>query len=195
MITATIGTMKSEKTFRLIKTTESLDQQDKKYVVFHPACCAKDEEGVVTRRGSQKAKAIKVFQIEDMYNHLKGISVCLIDEFTFLCSENQIDDFMEFLEHCDVNGIDVNLFGLSLDYMSNSLDIAQRVLPYCDYIENVSANCELCGKTARRCIRYIDGVLDNDPNSSLLIMEDKNVIYKSVCKQCYREVTGLPAIK
>ena len=195
MITATIGTMKSEKTFKLIKATEFLDMQHKKYVVFHPACCAKDEDGVVTRRGSQKAKAIKVFEIQDMYNHLKEVKVCLIDEFTFLCSENHIDDFMEFLEYCDINGIDVYLFGLSLDYMSNSLDIAQRVLPYCDYIDTVSARCEECGDTAKRCVRYINGELDNDPNSSLLIMEDKNVVYKSVCKKCYRELTGLPAIK
>lgn len=195
MITATIGTMKSEKTFKLIKLTEFLDIQHKKYVVFHPACCAKDEDGVVTRRGSQKAKAIKVFEIQDMYNHLKEVKACLIDEFTFLCSENHIDDFMEFLEYCDINGIDVYLFGLSLDYMSNSLDIAQRVLPYCDYIDTVSARCEECGDTAKRCVRYINGELDNDPNSSLLIMEDKNVVYKSVCKKCYRELTGLPAIK
>ena len=195
MITATIGTMKSEKTFKLIKLTEFLDIQHKKYVVFHPACCAKDEDGVVTRRGSQKAKAIKVFEIQDMYNYLKEVKACLIDEFTFLCSENHIDDFMEFLEYCDINGIDVYLFGLSLDYMSNSLDIAQRVLPYCDYIDTVSARCEECGDTAKRCVRYINGELDNDPNSSLLIMEDKNVVYKSVCKKCYRELTDLPAIK
>lgn len=195
MITATIGTMKSEKTFKLIKTTEFLNKLNKKYIVFHPACCAKDEEGVITRRGLQKAKAVKVFEIQDMYNYLKDIDVCLIDEFTFLCGGNNIDDFMEFLEYCDVNGIDVNLFGICLDYMSNSLDIAQRVLPYCDYIDTVSAKCEECGDIAKRCVRYINGELDNDPNSSLLIMEDKNVVYKSVCKECYRKLTGLPAIK
>lgn len=192
---AVIGTMKSAKTLALIEYTRLIEQENKTYVVFHPACCAKDDEYVVTRHKSQKTKAIKVFEIQDMYAYVKSVDICLIDEFQFICDNSHIDDFMEFLEYCDTHNIEVVLFGLSLDYMSSSFEVTQRVLPYCDNIIVQQAKCEICGEPASRCIRYIDDVLDNDPNSSLLLMEKQNVVYKSVCRKCYREITGSQAIK
>ena len=79
---------------------------------------------------------------------------------------------------------------------NNSFEIIQRILPYCDKITVLTARCEICGKeNATRCVRYNNDVLDCDPSSSLILIESEKVIYKSVCKECYRNLTSSPAIK
>lgn len=195
MIKAIIGTMKAEKSAQLIEQINFLSQIDVKFKVFYPSCCNK-KEGFIFSRKNGVAKGIKVFEISDLYQNIdEDDKYIFIDEFTFICSRSNIDDFLTFLEFCDKKKINVFLYGLSLDYMSNAFDVTERVLPYCDMIDIKQAICECCGEPANRCIRYVDGELDCDPNNSLLLMEAENVVYKSVCKDCYRKLTGLPAIK
>lgn len=195
MIKAVTGTMKSAKTNKLVDVTQIIGQLGKKYVIFYPACCEKKENYVVSRKNNKQAKAVKIFNIQDMYNYMNNADYILIDEAQFICTSSELNDFMNFLEYCDIQNKFVYLFMLNLDYMSNSFDITQRVLPYCDEIEILHANCELCGKLADRCVRYVDNTLDNDPNSSLILIEGHNTQYKSVCKECYRKITSLNAIK
>ena len=79
--------------------------------------------------------------------------------------------------------------------MSLPFDVTQRVLPYAQEIHVLNAYCDECGKPAYRCLRYVDGEIDINPNSNTLLMEDTDVEYKSVCNECYRKITGLNAIK
>lgn len=195
MITAIVGTMKSAKTNRLVDLTGIIKELHKKYVIYYPACCEKKENYVISREDNKQAKAIKIFSVKDMYNYVDEVDYILIDEAQFICTSAELDDFMSFLEYCDIKNKTVYLYMLNVDYISNSFDITQRVLPYCDDIDVMHANCEICGKLADRCIRYVDNVLDNDPNSSLILMEGCNTQYKSICKECYRKITGLNAIK
>ena len=194
MIEAIIGTMKSEKTSTLIDIVNEL--QNKKVKVFYPSHCNKMDGYVCSRKDNKKLKGIKVFNISDLYNNINNVDTIFIDEVQFIVSSNNVDEFMSFLEYCDVKNIDVYLVGLQLDYMNNSFDIIQRILPYTDKVTILTAKCEICGSdNAVRCIRYNGDTLDCDPNSSLILLESDKVVYKSVCKKCYREITSLPAIK
>lgn len=193
MLHLVIGTMKASKSATLIDFVNDIENIN--YKIFFPACCNKKDGYVVSRDNDKKVKAIKVFEVNDMYNHLKNIKIVFIDEFQFIANSEEIDEFMQFLEYCDKNNIDVYCFGLSLDYMSLPFDVTQRVLPYAQEIHVLNAYCDECGKPAYRCLRYVDGEIDINPNSDTLLMENADVEYKSVCNDCYRKITGLNAIK
>ena len=195
MLEAIIGTMKSEKTSSLIDKVKELSET-KRVKVFYPSHCNKLDGYVYSRKDDKKIKGIKVFTISDLYNNIENVDVIFIDEVQFIVNLMYINDFMKFLEHVDTKNIDVYLVGLQLDYMSSSFEIIQRILPYMDKITILNAKCEICGAdNATRCIRYNDKELDCDPFSSLILMESDKVVYKSVCKDCYRKLTSLPAIK
>lgn len=194
MIEAIIGTMKSEKTSTLIDRVNEIKNKEVK--VFYPSHCNKVDGYVYSRKDNKKLKGIKIFNISDLYNNINNTDVIFIDEVQFIVSSNNIDEFMNFIEYCDTKNIDVYLVGLQLDYMNNSFDIIQRVLPYTDKVTILTAKCEICGSdNAVRCVRYNGDALDCDPNSSLILLESDKVVYKSVCKDCYRKITSLPAIK
>lgn len=193
MLHLIIGTMKASKSSTLIDYTSMV--QDKNYTIFYPACCDKKEGYVVSRDNNKQAKAIKIFEVKDMYNYIDNVDVIFIDEYTFFCTSGDTKEFMNFLEYCDRNNKIVYCFGLSLNYMSEPFDLTQRILPYADTIIVLSADCDICGRRATRCIRYIDGVLDDNPESNTLLMESSNVEYKSVCRDCYRKIMGINAIK
>ena len=59
----------------------------------------------------------------------------------------------------------------------------------------LTAKCDYCGNKASRCLRIVDGVIDSSEDSDLIVMEGLDVEYKSVCRNCYRKLTGLSAIK
>lgn len=194
MIHLITGAMKAGKTKSLIEYTEIL--KDKKYKVFYPASCNKSEGFVYTRDGDRKFKATKIFEVNDLYNYICDLECIIIDEFTFLCNEYQIDDFMNLLEFCDKNNKDIYLFGITTDYLGRSFELARRVLPYCDSVLVLKSICDECGSLeGTRCVRIINGEIDASYDSDLIVMEGENVEYKSVCKKCFRELTGLDAIK
>lgn len=193
MLNLMIGTMKASKSSILIDMFKKY--QEEKPIIFYPACCDKKDGYVVSRDKDKQAKAIKVFEVQDMYNYVDSTDLILIDEVQFIVGEKDLDEFMQFLEYCDRKNKRIFCFGLSLDYLSKSFIVTERILPYADTVTILSAYCDICGSTATRCIRYIDGVLDDNPDSDVLVMEGRNVEYKSICKKCYRELTGLNAIK
>lgn len=195
MIKAIIGPMFGSKSSRLIDIALDLEKEGKKFKVFFPASCNKLDGYIYSRENDKKIKAIKVFDISDLYNNVNDCKIILLDEFTFMCTSQYIDEFMNFLDVMDERNIDVILAGLQLDYMGKSFDLTERVLPYCDEIVTTSAICEHCGKPASRQIRKIDGVIDTMENTPTLIMENENVVYIPLCRSCFRKLTGLTAIK
>lgn len=195
MIKAIIGPMFGEKSSRLIDIANELEKEGKKFKVFFPASCNKKEGFIYSRKDNKKIKAIKVFNISDLFNNINGEDVVLIDEFTFLCTSNHIDSFMDFLEELDKRNTDVILSGLQFDYLGNSFDLTREVLPFCDEIVITQATCEICGSPASRQVRKINGELDIYDNTPTLLMEDKNIVYMPVCRSCFRNLTGLSAIK
>lgn len=195
-IKAVIGAMKADKSKSLIEQAQLLQEIGITPKIFYPSFCNKYEGHVFSRSGNKKIRAIKVYEVADLFGNISDDTKwVLIDEFQFICSRVETQDFVNFLEFCDKKGINVMLYGLAFDYMSNVFDVTQAVLPFCDKIEVKTAICECCGNDANRCVRYVNGQLDCDINSDLLVMEGEDVVYKSVCKDCYRKLTGFSAIK
>ena len=195
MIKAIIGPMFGSKSSRLIDIALELEKEGKKFKVFFPASCNKLDGYIYSRENDKKIKAIKVFDISDLYNNINDSEIILLDEFTFMCTSQHIDEFMAFLEEMDKRNIDVILAGLQLDYMGKSFDTTEKILPYCDEITTTSAICENCGKPASRQIRKINGIIDTMEETPTLVMESEDVIYIPLCRSCFRELTGLSAIK
>lgn len=195
MLHLIVGTMASAKSKTLLNYVDNFQAQNKKVTVYVPVCCQRKDGYVTSRNDERKAKAVKIFNINDLYNNIGDSDILLIDEIQFLCTANQIDYFMSFLEYVDRRDIDVYMFGLNLNYLSQPFELTQRLFPYVDTILNLNAKCDICGKPACRCLRYVNGELDVNPESSTLLLESENVVYKSLCRKHYREITGLNAIK
>lgn len=193
MLHLCVGQMFGGKSAKLIDYTTMF--KDKKYKVFYPASCNKEDGYVYSRDRDRKVKAIKIFDINDLYNNIEDCEVVLLDEYTFYCSDSHISEFMKFLEYCDIKDIDVYLFGLTLDYLSRPFDISEHILPYADDVITLQAICDECGAKATRQIRYVNGVLDTYEDNDVLQMESGNIVYKPVCRKCFRKITGLPAIR
>lgn len=195
MLKLIVGQMKSGKSSRLIDYVDEFREQGVKFKVFYPASCNKVDGYVYSRDNDRSTKAIKVYNVDDLYNNIDDAQVLLLDEYTFYVSDSQVNEFINFIEHCDKNGINVYLFGLQLDYMSRGFDLAHRILPYADEVIVANARCEFCGGVASRQIRFIDGKLDTDEEADTLQMESSDIVYKACCRKCYRELTGKPAIR
>jgi thymidine kinase len=197
MITLFVGPMKSNKTSTLIDVADcaSNSKSNRRCIIFYPACCEKKSGYVISRDKGKRAKAVKVYDVNDLYNYIQDYDYIFIDEIQFLVSQNELDNLMDFLEMCDKNNKEVYLFGLPLDYVNKPFDVIQRVMPYVDSVVYSTSICEECGSKATRCVRYINGELDLGDSYETLIMEGHDVYYKSLCRKCYREITGLNAIK
>lgn len=195
MLHCVTGQMFASKSFTLIEYANKFKNEGVKYRVFYPASINKEEGYIYSRKNNSKIKAVKIYNIDDLYNNVQDIDVILIDEYTFICSNSQISEFMKFLDWCDEHKKDVYLFGISLDYLGRPFDIAMSVLPYADTHTVLHATCDICGKDASRQIRYINGVLDVSDETEVLQMENTDVVYKPICTECYRKLTGLNPIK
>ena len=70
MISLFVGTMKSSKTSTLIDMADYISEE--KCIIFYPACCEKKSGYVVSRDKGKHAKAVKVYDINDLYNYVEN---------------------------------------------------------------------------------------------------------------------------
>ena len=189
MLKLIVGNVNSNKSLLLKEYYHNIVNQYKvKPIVYYPAEC--------TNEMYQLLGATKIFNISDLYNKLRDNKIVFIDEVQFITHRQYITDFMKFIEYCDTNSIDVYMFGLFLDYLGEPFEIITRVIPYVDEIITKNRICDICkNQNANMSLRYIYGVPDTDQISDTFLLESDDITYKSVCRDCFRKITGLKAIK
>ena len=111
------------------------------------------------------------------------VSCLLVDEAQFL-SEEQVDDLIRIAIEEDVP---VLAYGIRTDFQTVAFPGSRRLLEIAHSLEELKTICR-CGRKALFNARTIDGrfVFDGDQ----VAIEQGEVLYESLCGQCYLEESG-----
>ncbi len=178
------GSMFSGKTTALIQRVEKLNYTDIPYKVFQPLINERDEN-VASRLGFE-IEAIKVKDAEGFLSHITDKDlVVAFDEAHFpipgLCSA--------------VSGLlllkkNIIIAGLDTDYRGEPFPQMDYFMRHADYVTKMNAVCAVCGGTARRTQRLIDG--KPAPYDSPIILVGDKELYEPRCIH-HHDVPGKPS--
>ena len=117
--------------------------------------------------------------------NLNGIdfNILLIDEVQFFKAKD-IDALSEIV---DKKNIPVLCYGLKTDANGNLFEGTAKLMAIADEITEIVHPCK-CGEKATHHIRRVDGQVDTGGSS--IAVEKGNVTYESVCRKCWKLLTG-----
>ena len=185
MLKVYTGSMKSNKSLELIKTVERLSLMKKRFRCFNPSFSGVQE---ISSRIGLTTHAIIVSEVLDIFQYInENTDAILIDEVQFLCkSEDDLSDLLFLVKYCEIDQIDLYVFGLSLDFKNEPFQTMKELLPYADEITINRAVCEECfNADASKTLRLKNGMPCKFDDEVFVSKEDDKVVYRAVCKQCY----------
>jgi len=170
----TIGCMYAGKTSRLIYTyNNAINNGDSVIVVTHSSENRYSVDEISTHDQNKiycvKYTSIKSF-VDNEANAIEKSDIILIDEGQFF------DDLLEVLTLVEVNKKKVHVFGLDGDFKRNKFGKILDLIPLCDSIEKITANCK-CGNDAL----FSDRTINNESQ----ILVGSNDLYQPLCRKCY----------
>lgn len=177
------GAMNAGKSTILLQTAYNYEEKGKKVVILKPSVDTKGDEKIVSRIGLERKVDYLIGDndsiISKLGDNISSFSCILVDEAQFL-KRKQVDELFYISKMMD---IPVIAFGLRTDFKTNGFEGADRLLELVDSIEEMPTICR-CGKKARFNARKInnDFIFDGD---SIVIDNDSNVSYESLCGTCY----------
>lgn len=117
---------------------------------------------------------------------LQGIdyNIILVDEVQFF-KEKDINTLSEIV---DKQNIPVLCYGLKTDVNGNLFEGTAKLMAIADEITEIAHPCK-CGEKATHHIRRVDGKVDT--GGTAIAVEKGNVTYESVCRKCWKALTGL----
>jgi len=180
----TIGPMYAGKTSKLINIYENIleDEEEKPekeqklpIVLTHSTELRYSIEKLSTHDKKQiscfKYDSIKTFIDEKKDEIVNNTNDILIDEAQFFT------DLMEILYIVEKLKKNVYIFGLDGDFKRNKFGNILDLIPYCDSITKLQANCTLCNNKA---------IFSNrTTQASEQILIGSQDIYQPLCRNCY----------
>ena len=179
------GAMNAGKSTILLQTAYNYEEKGKKVVILKPSVDTKGDEKIVSRIGLERKVDYLIGDndsiISKLGDNISSFSCILVDEAQFL-KRKQVDELFYISKMMD---IPVIAFGLRTDFKSNGFEGSIRLLELADAIEEMPTICR-CGKKARFNARKVDGKFTFD-GDSIVIDDNSNVKYESLCGTCYIE--------
>ena len=179
------GAMNAGKSTILLQTAYNYEEKGKKVVILKPSVDTKGDEKIVSRIGLERKVDYLIGDndsiISKLGDNISSLSCILVDEAQFL-KRKQVDELFYISKMMD---IPVIAFGLRTDFKSNGFEGAIRLLELADALEEMPTICR-CGKKARFNARKVDGKFTFD-GDSIVIDDNSNVKYESLCGTCYIE--------
>lgn len=182
----TIGPMYAGKTSKLIEIYENIlddelekldDEQKLPIVLTHSTELRYSIEKLSTHDKKQiscfKYDSIKTFMNEKKDEIINNTNDILIDEAQFFT------DLMEILYIVEKLNKNVFVFGLDGDFKRNKFGNILDLIPFCDTITKLHANCTLCDN------RAIFSKRTTESDEQILI--GKQDIYQPLCRKCYND--------
>lgn len=181
------GSMASGKSKKLLREIKLAEKNKEQFLVFHCSQGFRGEALVSSRDGSS-FKAIGISQIKDILQETKkhsDIQKIFVDEVQFF--DLDVEGIKELTNYCTLYNIKLYMSGLELDCFNNPFKIMGVLFCYADRVLKYKGICDICGKhnSSRRALRYINGLLDEDETNVLVVDNDSNVKYLTVCHECY----------
>lgn len=179
------GAMNAGKSTILLQTAYNYEEKGKKVVILKPSIDTKGDEKIVSRIGLERKVDYLIGDndsiISKLGDNISSFSCILVDEAQFL-KRKQVDELFYISKMMD---IPVIAFGLRTDFKSNGFEGSIRLLELADALEEMPTICR-CGRKARFNARKVDGKFTFD-GDSIVIDDNSNVKYESLCGTCYIE--------
>ena len=189
------GAMNSGKSTALLQAAYNYEERGQQVLLAKPAIDSKGDAHIVSRLGVTRPADFTVGPDEpvtDAFMRERGrvvaatgsdVSCLLIDEAQFL-SEEQVDDLLRIAIEEDVP---VLAYGIRTDFQTVAFPGSRRLLEIAHSLEELKTICR-CGRKALFNARTVDGrfVFDGDQ----VAIEQGEVLYESLCGQCYLEESG-----
>ena len=179
------GSMFSGKTDELIRRLRRAKIARQKIQVFKPIIDDRYDVNKVSSHSGREFEATPVNDVDEIRELLEvDTTVVAIDEAQFF--EKEIIPFAEDLAD---NRIRVIIAGLDTDFRGEEFGPVPRLLALAERIDKLHAICMVCGNTALRTQRLVDGVPANynDP----VVVVGASELYEARCREDH-EVPGKP---
>ena len=181
------GAMNSGKTTLLLQVAHNYEEKGMTIQLFKPMIDTKGGDTVVSRLNVSRKVDVLLPSDAHVYDYLDGENLpdaIIVDEAQFLTPE-QVEEFYIVTKQFD---IPVLTYGLRNDFQMQPFLGAPKLLLLADDIEEIKTICS-CGKKATQNMRRINGkpLFTGD---SILIDGTSDVVYESVCGECYLELSG-----
>lgn len=179
------GAMGCGKTAQLLQVAFNYKEKGMIATVMKPKIDTKAGEKLSTRIGIEREIDYLIDESDNLYEIIaakfKNSSCILIDEAQFL-TKSQVDDLMKVVVKLN---IPVLCYGLRTDFLTNGFSGSIRLLEISHSIEELKTICK-CGKKALYNARYVNDKIVTK-GESIVIDNDPNVKYISLCPHCYYE--------
>ena len=189
------GAMNSGKSTALLQAAYNYEERGQQVLLAKPAIDSKGEASIVSRLGVTRPVDFTIGPDELVAGAFmrertrviaatgSDVSCLLVDEAQFL-SEEQVDDLLRIAIEEDVP---VLAYGIRTDFQTVAFPGSRRLLEIAHSLEELKTICR-CGRKAIFNARKVDGrfVFDGDQ----VAIEQGEVVYESLCGQCYLEESG-----
>ena len=177
------GAMGCGKTAQLLQVAFNYKEKGMIVCVMKPKIDTKAGSKLQTRIGIERDIDYLILEDDDIYEIVKNkyskSNCILIDEAQFL-SKEQVDNLMEIVVKLN---IPVMCYGLRTDFLTNGFTGSIRLLEIAHSIEELKTICK-CGRKATYNARYVNDRIVTS-GTSIVIDNDPNVKYVSLCPHCY----------
>ena len=177
------GAMGCGKTAQLLQVAFNYKEKGMIVCVMKPKIDTKAGSKLQTRIGIERDIDYLILEDDDIYEIVKNkyskSNCILIDEAQFL-SKEQVDNLMRIVVKLN---IPVMCYGLRTDFLTNGFTGSIRLLEIAHTIEELKTICK-CGRKATYNARYVNDRIVTS-GTSIVIDNDPNVKYVSLCPYCY----------
>jgi len=173
------GSMFSGKTEELIRRVRRAKIARQKVQVFKPAIDTRYSEREVTSHNGLQLEAVPVQDVEHLRSLIEpDTAVVAIDEAQFY--DAGVVDLCEDLAQ---RGVRVIVAGLDMDFRGVSFGPLPELLAHAELVDKLHAICVVCGRTASRTQRLVDGrpAADDDP----IVLVGASEVYEARCRGCH----------
>ena len=170
------GPMFAGKSEELLRRINRLVYAKKKFLVFKPSIDNRYSETEVVSHNQHKYKAIALMDPKKILDYYENdLDAICIDEIQFF--DEAIIDVIDFYAN---HGVRVIVAGLDMDFKGAPFMITAKLLAKAEYVTKLTAICTVCGKSATRTQRLINGepASINDP----VVLVGASESYEARCR-------------
>jgi len=182
------GSMFSGKSEELIRRVRRVQIARKKVQIFKPLIDNRYQVQYIYSHNGSKVEATCIKKALEILNEVKpDTEVIAIDEAQFF--DRKIVEVCQLLAN---QGKRVIVAGLDQDFRGEPFGSMPELLAIAEYVDKLHAICMVCGKTATRTQRLVNGKPADYNDPTILIGAKES--YEARCRM-HHEVTNKPAQK
>ncbi len=174
------GSMFAGKTEELLRRIKRAEYAKQKIVMFKPLMDNRYSEDEVVSHNKNSYKSINIDHARDMLEHVtKDIDIVAIDEVQFLD-----DEVIDIIDYFASKKKRVICTGLDKDFRGEPFTFMPKLLSTAEFVTKLSAICVICGDSATRTQRIVNGKPAKYTDPLILLGAEEN--YEPRCRQCHK---------